>query len=239
MRICTCCKTEKDKTEFYHEKRVKDGLQSVCKECRNKNKRSKYVKKDIKNLKHRKDLTNQKFGKLTVIKFEIITNGPNSCSGKWLCECECGKSTHVLTHMLTLGDVTSCGCLRYERCGKLNNKWTGHEEISGSHFKSIKRGAISRNLEFSITIEYLWELFLKQDKKCSISGMPLIMKDVKKRTKTKTASLDRIDSSKGYTKDNVQWVHRDINMMKNSFNQEYFISVCKLISNNQTKEVEG
>jgi hypothetical protein len=47
-----------------------------------------------------------------------------------------------------------------------------------------------------------------------------------------TASLDRIDSSKGYCEDNVQWVHKDINRMKNTFDQDYFISLCKLIAEN-------
>lgn len=29
---------------------------------------------------------------------------------------------------------------------------------------------------------------------------------------------------------NVQWVHRNINIMKNSFSQEYFIQMCNLVS---------
>jgi hypothetical protein len=44
-----------------------------------------------------------------------------------------------------------------------------------------------------------------------------------------TASLDRIDSSRGYTADNIQWVHKHVNLMKRSFNEEYFINTCKQI----------
>ena len=45
-----------------------------------------------------------------------------------------------------------------------------------------------------------------------------------------TASLDRIDSSKGYVIGNVQWVHKDINIMKNKFDNQYFIDMCKKIA---------
>ena len=46
-----------------------------------------------------------------------------------------------------------------------------------------------------------------------------------------TASLDRIDSKKAYTVDNIQWVHKDINMLKNKYDQEYFIHMCTLVAN--------
>ena len=38
--------------------------------------------------------------------------------------------------------------------------------------------------------------------------------------------LDRIDSSKDYTLDNIQWVHKDINFMKRSLSQEAFLDLC-------------
>jgi hypothetical protein len=44
--------------------------------------------------------------------------------------------------------------------------------------------------------------------------------------------LDRVDSSKGYIEGNVQWVHKTINLMKQSFNQKEFIHFCKLVANN-------
>jgi hypothetical protein len=52
-----------------------------------------------------------------------------------------------------------------------------------------------------------------------------------------TASLDRIDNNKGYTKDNIQWLHKNINLMKHCFDQKYFIELCNLISEkNKEKE---
>ena len=45
-----------------------------------------------------------------------------------------------------------------------------------------------------------------------------------------TASLDRIDNSKGYIVGNVQWVHKQVNFMKGTMEQKEFIKFCKLIS---------
>ena len=45
-----------------------------------------------------------------------------------------------------------------------------------------------------------------------------------------TMSLDRIDNNKGYIEENVQWVHKDINMMKRIYSQDYFIYMCKLVA---------
>lgn len=38
-----------------------------------------------------------------------------------------------------------------------------------------------------------------------------------------TASLDRIDSSRGYVQGNVQWVRVDINLMKHSLKMKDFV----------------
>jgi hypothetical protein len=45
-----------------------------------------------------------------------------------------------------------------------------------------------------------------------------------------TASFDRIDSSKPYEPGNVQWVHSMVNMCKNKYSQDKFISMCKAVS---------
>lgn len=54
-----------------------------------------------------KDLTNQKFGKLTVIR---PTKKRQSKSIVWLCKCDCGNYKEVLQFNLTSGATTSCGC---------------------------------------------------------------------------------------------------------------------------------
>ena len=76
----------------------------------------------------------------------------------------------------------------------------------------------------------LGELFLKQNKKCALTGIDIHFPETAKEHSKGTASLDRIDSSKPYNADNVQWVHKTVGMMKLAFTQTEFIEWCKLIA---------
>lgn len=53
------------------------------------------------------DLTNQKFGKLTVLHLL-----KDRVERTWLCQCECGKQREVTSKNLLRGHVVSCGCLK-------------------------------------------------------------------------------------------------------------------------------
>ena len=94
--------------------------------------------------------------------------------------------------------------------------------------KRERKQNIRTKVPVEISIEYAWELFLKQNKRCSLSGQILTIGT----NRYNTASIDRIDSSKGYVEENIQWVHKDINFMKRTYSQEYFIKMCNLVSNN-------
>jgi hypothetical protein len=48
-------------------------------------------------------------------------------------------------------------------------------------------------------------------------------------TKTNTVSVDRIDSKKNYTKDNIQIVHKIINQCKMDLNDNDFYKFCKYV----------
>lgn len=113
---------------------------------------------------------------------------------------------------------------------KSSIKKRSHPYISGKYFSNLIQGARQRNLEFDIDQEFLWELFQKQNGKCALTGVNIKLDVVCEDKKDRTASVDRIDPTKGYTKDNVQWVHKTINYMKMDFTQEEFIEMCKLVS---------
>lgn len=116
--------------------------------------------------------------------------------------------------------------------GSNHKSWKGFGELSSDLFTTIKLNARERELEFDLDLEYLWNLFVLQDRKCSISGIEIFLNGKCDKKKYKTATLDRIDSTLGYIKGNVQWVHRDINKIKNNLPQDYFFYLCSKVSSN-------
>jgi hypothetical protein len=57
------------------------------------------------------NLTNQRFGKLTVIK----RIGTKRGCALWLCLCDCGKATKIPTNLLRNGNTQSCGCIHSQQ----------------------------------------------------------------------------------------------------------------------------
>jgi len=106
----------------------------------------------------------------------------------------------------------------------------GYEEINGSFWSRIKSNAKQRNRTVDVTIEYCWKLFIKQNRICALSGIPI--KFSTKSTEC-TASLDRIDNNKSYVEGNIQWVHKVVNLMKRTLSEKEFLSYCKIITNYQ------
>ncbi len=156
-----------------------------------------------------------------------------------ICDCSCGtKNVHFRVDAVKSGHVLSCGCRNRNRLSMIGSKnpaFKGVGELGSSMVALIKSGAVRRNLKFTLTKEYLWNLFEKQKHLCNLSGIPLCF-GRKRKTPETTASLDRIDSAKGYIRGNVQWVHKDINKMKQTFDNEYFVALCVLIAKNLRKK---
>ena len=105
------------------------------------------------------------------------------------------------------------------------------------HFNIAKRRSLTYKRDFDITLEFLKELWLSQDGKCAVTGLPLGIKYIqtKKQKKDKTpfqASLDRIDNNKGYTRDNVRFVCYIFNIARNDFDDEQVIDFCKQVASN-------
>lgn len=163
-----------------------------------------------------------KFGRYTVIEDTVVLKH----QAEILCKCECGRTNLVSCYTLTKGTSTQCIICGNSLKKENNPAWKGYGNIHGKTISKLKRDAILRNIDFNITIEFLDELYLKQNKCCALTGIQLSMESV-----NQTASLDRINSNVGYIENNVQWVHKDVNMMKKDYDQDYFITICKLIAN--------
>ena len=169
------------------------------------------------------DIKNKKFGKLTVL--EYLFKNKNGYS-VWKCLCDCGQFTTAQTRFLNNGSKVSCGCQR-KQIGPLHPAWRGCGELSAYQFNHIKSQSKIRKLNFNLSLKYLWNLFLTQNRKCSISDEEISFS--KSRRCLGTTSLDRIDSSKGYVKKNVQWLHVDVNYMKWKLSETRFFELISKI----------
>lgn len=86
-------------------------------------------------------------------------------------------------------------------------------------FRYTLRAVKRRFKEVDIDLEYLKELWEKQGGICPYTGLRLILphdNNVHDIDLPHRASLDRIDSSKGYIKGNVQYISTPINYMKST-----------------------
>ncbi len=144
----------------------------------------------------------------------------------WICKCDCGRLARTNVYHIVNKRTLSCDCLRVERAK--NSRWTGYGEISGKHWKGIIASAKTRNIEFNLSIEEVWKKYIAQDKRCALTGTDLIM-HVPNNKRGSTASLDRIDSSLGYTPENVWWLHKTVNDMKWHLSVDRLIELCGLV----------
>jgi hypothetical protein len=142
----------------------------------------------------------------------------------WLCECECGTTSNVRATHLLKNQSKSCF-----KCS-VKPKPYEKDKMPDPVWNRILSGAKIRNIQIHLTQDEAYDVFVKQNKKCKLSGMEIQFPSNGSEYKTATASLDRIDSKMPYTKDNIQWVHKHINVMKNVFTQNCFIDFCKKVA---------
>lgn len=170
------------------------------------------------------DLDGKKFGKLTVIE---RTKERRKEKLLILCQCDCGQYRKITISELKQTHNPTCGH-KLCRFGPNGVQWNGYKEISQTMFQRIKNGANRRNIKFEITIEDMYNQWNIQNGICALSGVKLTYYE--NSAYIYTASLDRIESSKGYTVDNIQWIHKDINKMKMDLSQDKLIDWCKKIA---------
>ncbi len=120
-------------------------------------------------------------------------------------------------------------------CKKCSNRDTDNSHrgwyrgIRVSWFNQFKASSLLRNLSFEINIDDVADLYENQKGRCNLTGWSIVFPEIG-HPQISTASIDRIDSSKGYIKNNIQLVHKDVNMAKQRYSQEYFIEMCKAVA---------
>lgn len=135
-------------------------------------------------------------------------------SGKrFECLCPCGKPFSILRGEFKR--QKSCGCARKSR----TKPWgVNRTTVPSRYMRGLYKNALSRNLPFDVSPEYLEEIFISQKGRCALSGVTIELANKENSMfQRQTASVDRIAPTQGYVYGNVQWVHKAFNTMKWTF----------------------
>ena len=180
------------------------------------------------------DYKNKIVGCYEVLDFDSIKTFPSGQKQQhWKVRCvNCGNEK-ILSYTKIIGEYqngcSSCVKDRFSGPDSFNWKIPEVQNVTSMYYHKLKKCAEKRKLVFDVSREYLDEIFIKQNKKCVYTGYDLYFGNSKIRG---TASLDRIDSTQGYVKNNIQWVHKDVNTIKWDLSHNKFVEICKLITEN-------
>ena len=157
-------------------------------------------------------LVGEKFGKLTVLKEEVILK-----SGKnrvyTTCKCECGGEKTCERYGLMNGSTTSCGCVRRETTiafNKTKKKPKGQRKQDDRRYKmyhNAQHRAKKKKIPFTISME---DIVIPET--CPLLGIPLVSTNNKRDPRN--PSLDQKVPGEGYTPDNIWVVSSRANWIK-------------------------
>ena len=164
----------------------------------------------------------QKFNKLTALKY-IFKN--KNYQQYWLFKCDCGKEKEMRICSIISGVTKSCGCFTDGLIRKTEN--SAFEKL----YRDYSYGSQQRGLDFELDKEFFRNLTIQ---KCTYCGRePYNVRYNQAKSEGYLYSgIDRVDSSKGYLKDNVTSCCSICNRMKSNISSEDFINTIKLIFNN-------
>ena len=159
-----------------------------------------------------------KYNDWEVIDDQIYKVSSNRAS-YWKVRCKCGYETlRCSTHLTNLRGKACKSCVKRKNT------------FEQSYLNRVKARAEKSKFEFNLDVDYIVALLKKQGHKCSLSGIKIEVRKLWHGDITQTASLDRIDNTKGYIKGNVIVISQLANCMKSSSSPEELKQFAKWIN---------
>jgi len=170
----------------------------------------------------------KEFGKRVVISIGGVKNGYLL----WNVKCFCGDISEVPATSIVRGRALMCvSCANKEQSGAKHPMWRGSRHMPLTLLNKWRKSASLRNIDWALSSAYLDDLIDAQGWRCKFTGRALSLDFGQKNgVENGNASLDRIDSSKGYIEGNVQFVLKIVNMAKQNLSDDDFIEHCKAVA---------
>lgn len=172
------------------------------------------------------------FTRLTTVSY-------NKINGKWLCKCICNNMVNVKTDVLNSGNTKSCGCLKTDNLSARSNKLIAGRRKFEPRIASARRVWKSYCYRDNKCIDFDNFMILSQQN-CFYCGVfpsnnynYFLTKSAKGSKKAKLEGLfvyngiDRIDSNKSHTLDNIVTACMICNRAKNDRTVGDFLSWIK------------
>ena len=147
--------------------------------------------------------------------------------GRWVRECPtCGSEvSHLRRNYCVNASLNEQPCIK---CSNANNHPAGmFGPVRIAWYNSFQKSAVSRGYAWEITIEDIATLYELQAGKWAFTGWNVGWSETHWNH---SASIDRIDNNKGYTLDNIQIVHKSVNMARGTITVNDFMEMCLAIA---------
>jgi len=148
-------------------------------------------------------------------------------NNRWVRHCpKCSKEiTHLRRNYCIGAHNIEQPC---KQCSNKNNHPSGMVgAVRLAWFEAFAKNAVVRGYSWNLTPEELNEMYDEQDGLCALSGLSI---GWSKSGWEHSASIDRLDNDAGYFVDNVQLVHKKINMMRGSLAVDEFLELCASVT---------
>lgn len=195
---------------------LRSGLCTACYDC---SKVNRIIKSNNKVQSFPPDqMIGKIYGNLKILNLSDNNDETKLTELLWICECNCGNIIERKTSSLIKGWKLHCGHVSEERKNRLNSPvWR--------MYKEARSRAKKNNLKFDIELS---DIIIP--KYCEVLGIKLICG--LNKACSNSPSLDRIDNTKGYIKENIKVISLKANRMKNNASIEEVEAILRYMKEN-------